>query len=299
MSDNQEFEKEEDKLDGALPEENTLEEEVSPEDQQEPETQPEDEVKLKAKKTGHLSADEYYKKHQTMEGYKSEREFVLTGELIDLKKTVQKRDQDIEEIVKYHKDTIERQKQSLRRQLDERLAEAEAIGDVRQVRQLTEQKTGMDIQAQRDEYNKVESTRIRAEQDFLERNKYWYNDSNPELVQRCRDLDAFYSPLSRSPEETALKIEQQIKTEMSLDPRYAPLVRAKTNTQSGPSFNSSQSSVNKSVSETVNTSDSRLEAKLSSSEKAMYASLKRMASKVGQTYTVKEFIQSNQSDGEI
>ena len=81
--------------------ENIVDSEVS---EQEPE---ESSVISEAKATGHLSPEEYKAKHGTLEGYKTPKEFVLTGEVIELKKLVQKRDRDIEQIVNYHQKVVE------------------------------------------------------------------------------------------------------------------------------------------------------------------------------------------------
>lgn len=262
------------------------------------ESSPEDDLKSKAKSTGHLSEEEYRKKFGSLRGYKTEKEYTLTGELIDLKKTLQKRDQDIEEILTYQKNVISQQKVNFRKQLEDRLAEARALGNVNAVESLTAERTKMDVEARHEEFQRASANQQQAVQGFVERNKVWFNDSNPDLIQRVKELDAIYTASTKSYEELAQKIEKHMKAEMSIDPRYSQYVRA-TQAPREPVLSSSQSAVNSQSSRSSNVSEDKLYSKLSNNEKAMYQVTKRIAAKVNSTYSVKDFVEAMKKDEEI
>lgn len=260
------------------------------------------EVVEKAKSTGHLTKEEFVAKGGKPDEYKTEKEYVLTGELIDLKKTLQKRDKDIEEILKYQQLAIERQKQSFRQELESRLNQAREVGDIQQVEKITQEKVRAEIQETQEKQTRMDSDVREAVQEFAERNSDWYNESHPELVRRCAELDTFY--MSQSPgislRERAVKIENQVRAEMSLNPSYLKITAAKMET-SRPNISSSRSAVTASGSNISDASDDKLYTKLSSEEKAMYNSLKRIQAKVDKTkpLTVKEFAAKIRNDSTI
>lgn len=256
-------------------------------------------IKGKAKSTGHLSLEEFVAKGGKPEDYKTEKEFVLTGELIELKKTVQKRDQDIEEILKYQKNVIATQKQKAREEINRALAEAKANADVDAVEKLTTQKSQAEQQDLRDQLQVINDDISQADQVFLNNNKTWYNDNNPELKQRALELGTYYK--AQFPglpyREMAQKIEKQMRFEISQNDAYKHLL-ADTNT-SRPNLSAGASAVAQSGSVVTQGAEGKLYAKLTPNEKAMYAVHKRIAKKLGDDVSVSEFVKELRKNEEV
>lgn len=252
-----------------------------------------DEVEEEAKATGHLTAEEYKEKHGTLEGYKTSKEFVLTGELIGLKKTIQKRDKDIEAILQYQQHVFEEHKKQVRAMLEAKLQEARETGDVVAVEKLTVQKIQQDVKDQTEQNNIVTQAQTAALNEFVDRNKTWFNPQNPELQERVKQLDDFYAranPTITYP-ELASAIEKQMKYEMSQNPKYSHLI---VNTPSRPELASRTGTAS-----TTHESTDKIYSALTSNEKAMYEIQKRIAGKLGASFTIKDFKEQMKRDEEI
>ena len=272
------------------------EEEVSDlEDDKSPE-----EVKAKAKSTGHLTLEEFIAKGGKKEDYKTEKEFVLTGELIDLKKTVQKRDKDIEEILKYQKKVIEDQKANLRQKLALQLAEAKANMDVDEVERLSLAKNKADAEEQSDHLTAVAEDIRKTDEEFIANNSSWFNDAHPELKQRAVEignrLKLQYPSITYK--QMSVEIEQQMKFELSRSDAYSHLL-TDTSTIRRPQVSPAKSAVAQSGATSGENSDDKLYAKLSANEKVMFNIHKRIAAKVGEKVSVKEFINHMNEDREV
>jgi hypothetical protein len=258
----------------------------------------EDELVEKAKAHGHLTLEEFVAKGGDPKAYKTEKEFALTGELIDLKKALTKRDKDIEEIIKYHKTALDKQREAARRALEEKLQEAKSMGDVDAVQSLTAEKTQADLQDQTEQLRRVQEEQSDVLNDFCSRNASWYNDNHPELKQRCAVVEKIIIAQHPyiTPRALADQIEKQLRYEISQDPRYAETVKEEPKR---PNLSATKSGVVQSGSTGSEGSDDKLYNKLSANEKAMYNIHKRIAAKVGEKVTVKEFLQQMQEDGSI
>jgi len=260
-----------------------------------------EEVKEKAKSTGHLTKDEYVSRGGKPEDYKTEKEYVLTGELIDLKKTVQKRDKDIEEIVKYHQNVVAAQKQSFRQQLEEQIQYARQTADVEKLEQLVKYKVQED---NRDEIKRQEidqdDTRQALER-FSSRNSHWFNQEHPELKSRAVEI-----------EQEILSGEYAVKTGIPKPSNYDGVLKqvelamkyeapdiVPTQGTSRPVLSNTSSKINKSVN--VESSETGMYSKLNSEQQAMYRSVRRMIEKMPgkPNYTVKEFLEKSKRDEEI
>lgn len=254
-----------------------------------------DEVAERAKSTGHLSAEEYKTKHGTLDGYKTEKEFVLTGELIDLKKTIQKRDKDIEAILQYQQTVFDQHKQKMRSTLEAQLRQAKEEGDVSEVEKLTAQRERQDIKDQTDQNALLESQRTEVLTQFTTRNKSWFNEQNPDLQMRVAQLDKIYTTQNPQISYTQLAeaIEKQMQYEMSQNPQYSHHV--KTSVERPVLSGSNPTGNARSISQT----DDKLFMTLSANEKEMFRVHKRIASKIGETVTVKEFLEQLKADGEL
>lgn len=150
-----------------------------------------------AKKHGHLSEDDYLKKYGSLKGYKSPQEFNKFGkewtEVSDVIKGVQKqlseRDKQIEALVKYNERIEERAMQAARRQLEQQLADAKAMGNVQAVEQLSREKAKAEFHENQEAQQKHEAERFRVEHSFREANKHWLG-INQTMTARVHLIDA-------------------------------------------------------------------------------------------------------------
>jgi hypothetical protein len=261
-----------------------------------------EDVKEKAKSTGHLSAEAYQAKHGSLKGYKSEEEFVRTGEMIEqiysLKKKLDERDKEISAIVNYTNNTIKEHKEKARQEIESRLNQAREYGNIQAIEALTRQKSQMEFQEQQELLKEGLNKQQVAFNQFVDRNKHWFNDAHPELKQEAIALDADIinrykaagMPMP-SYDELMFQIENHMKN------KYPDLVN--TGIKTRPSLTPSRSSVTRSMGEVVGESDDKVFTKLSSDQKYMYQANKRIMAKAGLEYTVKEFVQKLKADGDI
>lgn len=267
--------------------ENTESEQVTDVYQEVSENETVDEEELRAKQHG----------WDPSKGSKTAREFNLTGDLIELRKELSKRDRMIEEIYKYQQNTIQEQKKRFREELELRLQEARQYGDVEAVEKLAEQKVNLQIQDNNELAKRDAQEQMAALSSFEQRNAAWFNKNNPDLIKRCQELDMIYRSTCTSYDQLAEKIERQMRAELSLDDRYAHLVAASENINR-PNINPNRSAVNRSATESIE-SDSKILSKLSSNEKAMYEVYKRIGDRLGEKTSVKDFVNKMNSDKEV
>lgn len=259
-----------------------------------------EEVKQKAKSTGHLSKEDYLKKYGNLKGYKTEDEFVRTGDMIEqiyaLKKKLDERDTEINAILNYTKNTISEHKTKVRQELETKLAQAREYGNIEAVEALVKQQTQLDFQDQQDQLKNQLSAQQQAVNVFLERNKHWYNEQHPEAVARANQIDqeisGYYKRIGQqiSYDQLALEVETQMKRE------FPDLVN--TGIKVRPTISATKSTVNKATA-TFEESDDKVYQKLSQDEKLMYQAQKRMLTKAGYSYTIKDFVKKLKEDGEI
>lgn len=268
-------------------------------DQQEESAEQTDEEKTKAKAHGHMSLEQFVAAGGRPEDYKTEKEFNLTGEVIELKKTLQKRDKDIEEILKYQQHVIEQHKIKMRQELDAQLRTARDNGDMERVEQLAQQKAHSDYETKQEEQQRVAKETAVLNQAFLERNSSWYNDTHPELKARAHEIDNLVR--SQYPTITYAQllneIERSMRYELGRSEDYRHLV-VDPSSVARPVTSAVNSAVARSATK-VNDSDEVLYSKLNGNQKARYNSINRMISKVGAKMTVKEFLADEKRNEEI
>jgi len=261
----------------------------------------------KAKSYGHKSLEEFVAAGGDPKDYKTAKEFNLTGEVIELKKTLQKRDKDIEEILKYQQQVIENHKLQMRQRLTEELAQAKAIGDVDAVEKLTEAKHRQDATQEQERFTKLNEERRQVDEAFLERNSTWYNV--PELKARSIDISNRVTALNPQITYPQLlrEIEDQMKYELSSKPEFAKFATLTTDSSRVPRPNLSpgQSAVARSA--IGDNTDASQFSKLTSNQKNMFNVLKRVAEKAQakkdpkdvKPYTVSQFLKAMKKDEDL
>lgn len=255
-------------------------------------------VKHKAKSTGHLTQEEYLAKHGSLKGYKTEEEFVRTGDMIEqimsLKKKLDQRDSEVEAILTYQKSTIEEHKKKAKQEIEAKLMQAREYGNIEAVEALVKQQTQMDIVDQQENFRQQQNEKQQVVGDFIERNKHWFNDQHPDAVHRASQIDqeltSYYSRIGRSIPLTQLAFE--VETQMRRE--FPDLVN--TGVKTRPAVSTTRSVVNKAA---VEESDDRAFSKLSQNQKHMYQATKRMLSKQNIQYSIKDFVNQIKNDGEI
>jgi len=257
-------------------------------------------IAAEAKATGHLSKEEWVAKGGDPAKYKTEKEFVLTGELIELKKALHKRDSDIEELVKYHRNVVESQKQSFRQQLEARLNLAKEEGDINQVENLSRQKYQLDQQEQLERAKQEQQAIQQAAQWFVARNQTWFNDTCPDLKARTAEVEqelrdygdySSYTQLARA-------LEDRMRAEIATKPEYAQYVHLlSTHSAPRPAVSASRSGANSSA--RAGSSEDGLVNKLSRAQQLEYKTLAKMHERTGIKYSVKDYIEQTKDDGEV
>lgn len=280
-----------------LPEEQLDEEELpEQEDEQSSEEVP-DEVTERAKKFGHLSKEEWTAQGRDPNQWKSPEEFDKTGKILEqlysAKKRAEKQEQEIRSLVEYQQRTSQREYERARQELESRLAASKDDMDMDRVAQYTRELTRLEDTEQQNHVQRAQQSQHNAKEAFLERNQHWYNDRNPDLVQRAMEIDheihRFY------PNATHEELAERIEKRMQYDFPDRVLGQAKSRP---PSISPSQSSVNKT---SVNkTSTTRTFQSLPQDLKDTYSATKRIIeSRRDREYTEKDFIEQLKKDGEL
>lgn len=159
----------------------------------EPEPESEDSEVGKAKKYGHLSKEEWIAAGKDPALWKSPAEFNKTGEIIEqlitLKKKVDQRDREMENIIKFHEKELKRQYEVAKRDLEARLTASKEDMDIEAVSHYTRELTRLQDQEQQSQFQESQQLQQNARQAFIERNAHWFNDRNPDLQQRAVEID--------------------------------------------------------------------------------------------------------------
>lgn len=271
-----------------LEQEEEVVEENLEEEPAEPEEEGSEEVE-RAKKYGHLSKEEWEAAGRDPALWKSPAEFNKTGEIIEqlitLKKKVDQRDREMENIIKFHEKELKRQYDVAKRDLESRLAASKDDMDVEAVSHYTKELTRLQDMEQQNQAQSAYQAQQTARESFVERNAHWFNERNPDLQQRAVEIDNEMKQKypNASYEDLADMIEAKIIKE------YPERVLGQMR-YNRPNTSPSQSAVNKTATVKKTTFH-----KLSQEHKDTYNVYKRINPKI----TEAEFIQRLKDDGEL
>lgn len=286
-----------------LDDEEIVEEEIEESEQdesgEENESSDEDEeIVERAKKYGHLSKEEWIAAGRNAKDWKSPEEFDKTGKVIEqlytLKKKVDQRDREIQALIDYQQRTSQREYERAKQELESRLAASKDDMDMEGVSHYTKELTRLEDIENNNKVQTYQAAQKSAQEAFLERNQHWFNDRNPDLMNRAIEIDNEITQLYKnaSYEEKAEMIEKRMQYE------HPERVLGERGKVKAPVSSSRQSSVNKSA---VNKSSvSRTFKSLPQDLKDTYSATKRIVESRGdREYTVNDFINQLKKDGEI
>lgn len=249
------------------------------------------EVVERAKKYGHLSKEEWVAQGRDPNQWKSPEEFDKTGKILEqlyaMKKKVDQRDREIQALVEYQQRTSQREYEKAKQELQSRLAASKDDMDVEGVAHYTKELTRLEhIEQANQSNNELEQQKIALE-NFKDRNQHWFNDRNPDLVNRAVAIDneLKHKYPNASYEELAEMIELKMLKE------YPDRVLGKARSQQPPAL--SHSSVNKTVA-AKNTVNKTFKG-LSQEHRDTYNVYKR----INPNITEADFINKLKQDGEI
>lgn len=251
-----------------------------------------DEVVSRAKKYGHLSKDEWVAQGKDPNQWKSPEEFDKTGKILEqlyaMRKKVDQRDREIQALVDYQQRTSQREYERAKQDLQSRLAASKDDMDMEGVAHYTKELTRLEDIEKHNAFEQSNKERERAFETFKDRNQHWFNDRNPDLVNRAVAIDSELKSIypNATYEELAQKIEARMQYEF---PERVMGQRGNT----PPSVPRSQSSVNKSV--VTSSSSKRSFNNLSQEHKDTYNVYKR----INPNITEADFIQRLKDDGEL
>ena len=181
---------EDEELENYLEDVDDVNEEV---DNIEEEDEPSSEVVERAKKYGHLSKEEWVAAGKDPDKYKTPEEFDKTGKVIEqlyaLKKKVDQRDRELENVVKYHEKALQREYERAKQDLEARLARSKDDMDVEGVSHYTKELVRLQDNENTLNAQKDAQVQQQAQQSFIERNAHWFNDRNPDLKNRAIEID--------------------------------------------------------------------------------------------------------------
>lgn len=253
------------------------------------------EVVKKAKNYGHLSKEEWAKQGRDPNKWKSEEDFVEFGDsysklkphIETLKKEIAKRDMALDTISGYVEEIKQKEYMRGQQEMEARLRQAKADGDMDTVEQIAKQRAQQEYQDQQKQIQSLVSQQQDALQTFMERNKHWYNEQHPDLVQKTiqveEEIRSYYPGLSWH--DLAQRVENRMKAD------YPDVVG--TGNVQRPVITPSRSSVNQSAMQSTPDSESSLARKLSSEEREEFNQIKRWVEGSGAKYTVKEYIEKS------
>lgn len=267
------------------------EEELSNEESHE-EKQEENEVVERAKKYGHLSKEEWVAQGRDPNQWKSPEEFDKTGKILEqlyaMKKKVDQRDREIQALVDYQQRTSQREYERAKQELESRLAASKDDMDVEGVAHYTKELARLEhIEHSNQANNRQEQQQVALE-NFKDRNQHWFNDRNPDLVNRAVAIDAELKQLypNASYDDLAAKIEARMQYE------YPERVLGSRGHRP-PALSPSHSSVNKTVANKNNVS--KTFKGLSQEHRDTFNVYKR----INPNITEADFINRLKQDGEL
>ena len=273
-------------IENPLENESQAEENVYEPEEQKPGLPPE--IVQKAKKFGHLDRDQYIQKYGTDKGWKDEKAFNSFGDaysealpiIKSMKEQMDKKDKQIETMVDYIKQSTETSVRQAKLQLERHLQQAEQLGDVQAVKQLTKQQLEMEEREKYTQAMKEREERARIDEVFLQRNSYWW--LQPDGVLRSEAVEISNRLARENPQMSYSNIARQTEVEMKYNHPELNVLP-----QSRPHIAVSQSNVNKTSN--IRSSSERYYS-LSADEKVEYQALREVfKNATGKDYDFKDF----------
>jgi hypothetical protein len=279
-------------------EEESHEEGLSNEETAHEEDAQEDEVVERAKKYGHLSKEDWVAQGRDPKLWKSPEQFNKTGEILEqlyaMKKKVDQRDREIQALVDYQQRTSQREYEKAKQDLEQRLAVSKDDMDMEGVAHYTKELTRLEHIENNNQLQLQQEKQQNALNSFIERNQHWYNDRNPDLVNRAVEID---NEIKADINAGRIKVNSlddiAVMIEKRLGYEHPDRVLGAARGQKPPALSPSHSSVNKSA---VNKSSAtKVFKNLSQEHKDTYNVYKRMNPNI----TEADFITRLKQDGEI
>lgn len=252
----------------------------------------------KAKKYGHLSKEDWIAQGRDPKLWKSPEQFNKTGEILEqlysMKKKVERQEHELKLMYEYQQRTSKREYEKAKQDLEQRLASSKDDMDMEGVAHYTKELTRLEHIEQNNQLQLQQEQQQNALNSFIERNQHWYNDRNPDLMNRAVEIDnEIKADINsgrlkvNSLDDIAVMIEKRIGYE------YPDRVLGAPRGQKPPALSPSHSSVNKSA---VNkASASKTFKGLSQEHRDTFNVYKR----INPNITESEFINRLKQDGEI
>ncbi len=210
-----------------------------------------DEIVERAKKYGHLSKEEWVAQGRDPNQWKSPEEFDKTGKILEqlyaMKKKVDQRDREIQALVDYQQRTSQREYERAKEDLQNRLAASKDDMDVEGVAHYTKELTRLEQMEQVNQANKGQEQQQVALENFKDRNQHWFNERNPDLVNRAVAIDAELK--QKYPNASYDDLAEMIELKMLKE--YPDRILG-TKSQRPPSLSPSHSSINKAAANKTN-----------------------------------------------
>lgn len=257
------------------------------------------EVVARAKQYGHLSKEEWAAQGKDPDQWKSPEEFDKTGKMIDqikaLTKRVEQRDREIDSLVQYQQRTSQREYEKAKAEIQQQIQYAKDNYDIESVEHYTRESEKLQSKAQNELYQTVLAEQAAAMNEFKERNSHWFNEQNPDLVQRAIAIDNEIKHVY--PNATYRELAEKIETRMKYE--FPERVEGRAPARQAPVISNSQSGMNKSAvtSSGLNKSFKDLSQEL----KDTYYATKRCieSRRDGSEYTIERYMEQLKKDGEI
>lgn len=276
-------------------EDQVLEDPVQEDQVEEQVSSVEDEVVLRAKKFGHISKEDWEAQGRNPDEWKSPEEFDKTGKILDqlysLRKKLDQRDKEIQALVDYQQRTSQREYEKAKQELEQRLRASKDDMDMAGVEHYTKELTRLQDMEHQNQAQRTQQDQQEALGRFMERNKHWFNNQNPDLMQRASVIDQELKSIypNASYDELAQKIEARMSYEYP--DRVGGTARPR------PAMSHSQSSINKTVAS--KSSVTKAFKELSQELKDTYNATKRIIESTGREYSVNDFMAQLKKDGEL
>jgi hypothetical protein len=259
------------------------------------------EIVQKAKSTGHLSPEEYKAKNGTLEGYKTEKEFVDFGEKVypvleKMNQKLEQRDREIAAMLKYQETTERRMYDKAKTELAQQLQQAKEYGDTAKVEMIAREQAKLDFSEAQTQQDNIERHRNSVAEQFKSRNQHWFNDAHPDLVAETLQIDEQIrqSCIAMNRPMTPEQIAQALETQMRINhPDIIGVVSKPVQMMSA-----SRSAVNKTVATALPDHEKSFRS-LSAEHKDIFEATRRILKKQGREYTTAKFIERLKRDGEI
>lgn len=277
--------------------ENEIPNEEEPEQEETGQEEGNTEVLERAKKYGHLSKEEWVAQGRDPNQWKSPEEFDKTGKILEqlyaLRSEVKQRDREIKALVDYQERTSQREYERAKQELEARLAASKDDMDVEGVAHYTKELTRLENIEKSNQAQQAQQLKQEAQERFKERNQHWFNDRNPDLVNRAVEID---EEIKRDINAGRIRVNSlddiAVMIEKRLGYEYPDRVLGNRG-HKPPVVSPSQSSVNKSVAGKSNAG--RAFQGLSQEHRDTYNVYKR----INPSITEADFIAKLKQDGEL